>query len=73
MKLLVGAADPGRDRPGFLRPNLLVWAIAWWWRSGGLQVRFTTPIPASVVGIYMGIATLALVAYVTSSRAPARP
>jgi small basic protein len=53
----------------FLRPNLLVWALAWW---VGLLVAFrfgfTTPIPASVIGIYMGIATLALAAYVTSSR-----
>jgi hypothetical protein len=52
----------------FLRPNLLIWALAWW---VGLLLAFrfgfSTPIPASVIAIYMGIATLALVAYVTSS------
>jgi mono/diheme cytochrome c family protein len=50
------------------RGNLLMWAFAWWL---GLYVifrfGFATPIPASVVFIYMGIVTLAILAYVSSS------
>ena len=53
----------------FRRANLLVWAIAWW---VGIYVLlrfgFTAPIPASVISIYMGIVTLALLAYVSSSQ-----
>jgi hypothetical protein len=52
----------------FRRANLLTWAAAWW---GGLYVvlrfGFTAPIPASVVTLYMGIVTLAILAYVSSS------
>jgi mono/diheme cytochrome c family protein len=56
---------------GFLRwrrGNLLTWAIAWW---AGIYVLlrfgFTAPIPASVVSLYMGIVTIAILAYVSSS------
>ena len=56
---------------GFLRrrrANLLTWAIAWW---AGIYVLlrfgFTAPIPASVVSLYMGIVTIAILAYVSSS------
>ena len=52
----------------FSRASLLVWAGAWW---VGLYVLlrfgFTAPIPASVVSIYMGIISLAILAYVSSS------
>jgi hypothetical protein len=52
----------------FSRASLLVWAGAWW---VGLYVilrfGFTAPIPASVVSIYMGIISLAIPAYVSSS------
>ncbi len=54
----------------FLRAGLLTWAAASWigvfiiFRFG-----FSTPIPASVVMLYMGIVSLATVAYVTSSEA----
>jgi mono/diheme cytochrome c family protein len=52
----------------FLRANLLTWAGAWW---AGIYVvlrfGFTAPIPASVITIYMGIISLAVLAYVTSS------
>ena len=52
----------------FSRANLLLWALAWW---VGLYVilrfGFTAPIPASVVSLYMGIVSLAIVAYVSSS------
>ena len=48
--------------------NLLVWALAWW---VGIYVvlrfGFTAPIPASVIAIYMGIASIAILAYVSSS------
>jgi mono/diheme cytochrome c family protein len=51
------------------RASLLLWAGAWW---VGLYVLlrfgFTAPIPASVVSIYMGIVSLAIMAYVSSSQ-----
>ena len=52
----------------FLRVNLLIWAIAWW---VGIYVLlrfgFTAPIPSSVVSLYMGIVSIAILAYVSSS------
>ena len=52
----------------FRRVALLTWAIAWW---AGIYVLlrfgFTAPIPASVISIYMGIVSLAILAYVSSS------
>jgi hypothetical protein len=54
----------------FLRAGLLAWAAASW---VGLFVifrfGFSTPIPASVVTLYMGIVSIATLAYVTSSEA----
>ena len=54
----------------FMRAPLLVWAFAWW---AGILVLlrfgFTAPIPSSVVSIYMGIVTLAILAYMSSSDA----
>jgi hypothetical protein len=48
--------------------NLLTWALAWWVGFFvGIRWGFATPIPSSVVMLYMGIATIALLAYVTSS------
>src|SRR6476646_11671790 len=51
-----------------LRANLLVWAGAWW---VGIYVLlrfgFTAPIPSSVITIYMGIISLGILAYVSSS------
>jgi Cytochrome C oxidase, cbb3-type, subunit III len=53
----------------FRRANLLIWALAWW---VGIYVvlrfGFTAPIPSSVVSIYMGIVTLAILAYMSSSQ-----
>jgi hypothetical protein len=53
----------------FRRASLLLWAGAWW---VGIYVLlrfgFTAPIPASVVSLYMGIVTLAILAYVSSSQ-----
>ena len=52
----------------FRRAPLLLWAGAWWVGIYTLlRFGFTIPIPASVIGIYMGIVTLALLAYVSSS------
>jgi cbb3-type cytochrome c oxidase subunit III len=52
----------------FRRANLLLWAGAWW---VGLYVIFrfgiAPPIPASVVTLYMGIVSIAILAYVSSS------
>jgi mono/diheme cytochrome c family protein len=52
----------------FRRANLLTWAIAWW---AGIYVLlrfgFTAPIPSSVVSLYMGIVSIAILAYVSSS------
>ena len=53
----------------FRRANLLLWAVAWW---AGIYVLlrfgFTVPIPASVISIYMGIVSLAILAYLSSSQ-----
>ena len=53
----------------FLRANLLTWAIAWW---VGIYVLllfgFSAPIPSSVVSLYMGIITFAILAYMSSSQ-----
>jgi mono/diheme cytochrome c family protein len=52
----------------FRRTSLLTWAIVWW--AGTyvlLRFGFTAPIPASVVSLYMGIVTIAVLAYVSSS------
>ena len=52
----------------FRRANLLSWALAWWLGFFvAIRFGFTVPIPASVVMMYMGIASIALLAYVTSS------
>ncbi len=52
----------------YRRANLLVWAGAWW---VGIYVLlrwgFTAPIPSSVVSLYMGIVSIAILAYVSSS------
>jgi hypothetical protein len=53
----------------FLRANLLIWAGAWWIGIYILlRFGFIAPIPASVVKIYMGIVSIALLAYVSSSQ-----
>jgi mono/diheme cytochrome c family protein len=52
----------------FRKAGLMTWALAWWLGFFTLvRFGFTVPIPSSVVMLYMGIATLALLAYVTSS------
>lgn len=51
------------------RTGLLIWAGAWWVAIYVLlRFGFTAPIPESVVTLYMGIVTLAILAYVSSSQ-----
>ncbi len=62
----------------FRRAGLLMWAGAWWVGIYALlRFGFTVPIPASVVSLYMGIVSLGILAYVSSSQerreAVARP
>jgi mono/diheme cytochrome c family protein len=52
----------------FRKAGLMTWALAWWLGVFTLvRFGFAVPIPASVVMLYMGITSLALLAYVTSS------
>jgi len=51
------------------RANLLLWAGAWWVGTYvALRFGFTAPIPASVISIYMGIVSISILAYVSSSQ-----
>lgn len=51
------------------RAGMFAWAIAWWLAVYvGLRYGFVTPIPGSVIGLYVGIVTASLFAYVSSSR-----
>jgi len=53
----------------FRRAGLLLWAFAWWVGIYLLlRFGFTAPVPASVISIYMGIVSLALLAYMSSSQ-----
>jgi hypothetical protein len=64
--LLAVAAAFGLLR--FRRANLLAWAGAWWVGTYVLlRWGFSVPIPASVVSLYMGIISIAILAYVSSS------
>jgi mono/diheme cytochrome c family protein len=56
-----------------VRAGMLVW-LAFFWIGMYVAIRwgFATPVPASALHIYMAITTLALFAYVTSSRERAR-
>lgn len=52
----------------FRRANLLTWALAWWIGIYLLlRFGFIAPIPSSVIAIYMGIVSIAILAYVSSS------
>jgi mono/diheme cytochrome c family protein len=53
----------------FSRANLMMWAVAWWVGCYILlRFGFTAPIPSSVISIYMGIVSLAILAFVSSSQ-----
>jgi mono/diheme cytochrome c family protein len=48
--------------------NMLTWAIAWFLAMWvGIKWGFVTPVPGSVVKLYMGIVALSIFSYVTSS------
>ena len=48
----------------FARPSMLVWLAAWWIGCYvALRYGFSTPVPVSVLKLYMGIVTLSLLAY----------
>ena len=48
-----------------LKPSMLTWLAAWWVGIFlFLTFGFAVPIPVSVIKIYMGIVTLALLAYI---------
>jgi mono/diheme cytochrome c family protein len=51
----------------FARLNMLLWLIAWW-VAVWVAVRFGVepPMPASIVGMFMGIVTVGLIAYASS-------
>ncbi|MGI8407417.1 MAG: c-type cytochrome [Actinomycetota bacterium] len=52
----------------FRRAGLLIWAVAWLIGTYlFLRFGFTVPIPASVISLYMGIISIAILAYVSSS------
>ena len=52
----------------FRQANLFMWAIAWWLGAYVLfRFGFTAPIPSSVISIYMGIVSITLLAFVSSS------
>jgi hypothetical protein len=52
----------------FRRAGLLTWALAWWVGIYLLlRFGFVAPIPSSVISIYMGIVSMAILAYVSSS------
>src|SRR5687767_7864440 len=52
----------------FRGANLFTWALAWWVGAYVLfRFGFAAPIPSSVISIYMGIVSLALLAFVSSS------
>ena len=52
----------------FRRTGLLTWAVVWWVGTYVLlRFGFATPIPASVITLYMGIVTIGILAYVSSS------
>ena len=53
----------------FRRVGLLIWALAWWIGIAViLRFGFRAPIPSSVISIYMGICTIAILAYMSSSQ-----
>lgn len=50
------------------RAGLFVWTLAWWIGFYlGMRFGFKVPVPDSVIAIYMGIASVSLAAYVSSS------
>jgi mono/diheme cytochrome c family protein len=56
-----------------LKVGLAVWIAAWWLALYVIcELGFSTPIPQSVITMYMAIGTIALISYCMSSRERAR-
>ncbi|MFT4603939.1 MAG: mono/diheme cytochrome c family protein [Rhodothermales bacterium] len=52
----------------FLKPTIVVWAIAWWFAVFGMaNYGIDPPVPTSVTNMFMGIVTIVLMAYVTAA------
>lgn len=52
----------------FTRLNILGWMIVWWFAIWAvLKFGIDPPLPSSIIGMFMGIITLALLAYLTAS------
>lgn len=52
----------------FLKPNIIIWSLAWWFAVYGMATwGIDPPVPSSVVNMFMGIVTIALLAYVTAA------
>jgi mono/diheme cytochrome c family protein len=50
----------------FTRMNILGWLVIWWIASYvALSYGIEPPLPSSIIGMFMGIVTLALLAYLT--------
>lgn len=52
----------------FVRLNPLTWMFVWWVASYlALRYGIDPPLPSSIIGMFMGIITIALLAYLTAS------
>lgn len=52
----------------FLKPTIIVWAIAWWFAVYGVATYgIDPPVPTSVTNMFMAIVTIALLAYITAA------
>lgn len=52
----------------FLKPTIVIWAIAWWFAVYATATwGIDPPVPTSVVRMFMGIVTIALMAYITAT------
>lgn len=50
----------------FTRLNILGWLVVWWVAIYiGISYSIDPPLPSSIIGMFMGIVTLALLAYLT--------
>jgi mono/diheme cytochrome c family protein len=51
----------------FLKPNIVLWMIAWWAACLAiLKYGVQPPMPSSIVGMYMAIVTVALLLYLSA-------
>lgn len=51
----------------FVKPNALVWLIAWWVALWAVfKYGVNPPLPSSIVGMFMGITTIVLLAFMSA-------